>query len=289
VGWIADTLWMYDGTLRRVTFVHGKTLLRVDATQPRVPAGLGAATPLSVGRDGTHFGLATFARGETRPGVPGFLLYRRLSGAERVDTVMWLARRNSALVLQANTGGRVSQIRGTQPLDDAPMAIGRRSGGFIVVDRPAVAQRGESRVTVRAFDASGATKFQVAFAVAAVPVTDAMRAEIRSLLCVSRRTPGAQRMCTDDEADRALWFPAVLAPASGATGCSDGSVWVRLAASPLAKFQDYQGFSPEGKDIGRQRLEAGAHILDCRDGRFAVALRPTNAFEPEITVHRVVR
>ncbi len=289
MGWTADTLWIYDGTLRRVTFVHGGRLLRVDATQPRVPAGLASATPLSVGRDGTEFGLAAFARGAPPRGLPGHLLYRRRRGAAPVDTVMWLARRNSALVLQINAGGQASQLRGTQPLDDAPLVVGRHAGGFVVIDRPAAAQRGESTVTVRAFDAIGAPAFQTTFAVAAVPVTEAIRAEVRSRLCVSRRTPAAQRMCTDEEADRALWFPPVLAPASGATGCSDGALWVRLADAPFARAQEYQGFSAEGKDLGRLRLEPNAHILDCRGDRVAVAVRTGTSFDPLITIRRVLR
>jgi hypothetical protein len=201
---------------------------------------------------------------------------------------MWLSRTNSALVLNVSSGGRGNQLRGVQPLDDAPIAAGRKSGGFVVVHRPASQNAGFSRLKVNVFDAAGAAVFERELSVAPVEVTSAIRAEMRSRLCVSRTMPNAQRMCTDDEADKALWFPPVLAPASAATGCSDGSVWIRLADSPLAKSQEYHGFRPDGSTIGRLRLPATSHILDCRQDLFAVALRPTSAFEPAVTLYRMI-
>lgn len=287
MGWVGDTLWVFDGTLRRTTFLYQGKLLRTDGTYPNLPAGLSFAVPLSIGATGSQFGLANFQRGTAPAGLPGFLLFRRSERSRSVDTVMWLSRANTAMVLKKTVGGQVGQLIGVQPLNDAPLAAARHSGGFVVVDRPAAASSGVSRVTLRAFNITGAPAFRLDLDVPAVAVTREMRAELRSRLCVSRSTPAPQRMCSDDEADRALWIPPVLAPASAVTGCSDGSIWVRLAESPVATHQDYRGYGPDGASIGRLRLDAKAHILDCRSSRLAVALRQGSSFDPVVTVYRV--
>jgi len=288
LGWIADTLWVFDGTLRRISFLHDNKLIRTNSTSPSLPSALAFSIPLSIA-PGVEFGLGTYPRGVANPSVPGHLLYRRRYGTSSIDTIMWLPQPNSALALTSSAGGRANQLRGTQPLDDSPIATGRKTGGFVVVDRWATRTGRMSNVNVRVFNRSAATVFERELTFAPVEVTDAIRAALRSRLCIARNTPVPMRMCTDDEANRALWFPQVLAPANGVTGCSDGTIWIRLASSPLSTSQEYFGLRDDGGTIGRLRLPANAHILDCRQELFAVAIRSSRSFDPEISIYRVRR
>jgi hypothetical protein len=277
IGWKRDTLWVYDGTLRRVTFFLGEKVVRTMQYTSPLLEPFSVLEPLSFHGSETDIGVAAFSRGLRDPAAldRGFPVLRRRSNKGRIDTLSWLTRRNWSFTLQFVRGGVLTQRQAVQPLSDAPLYIGRRTGGIVLVDRFVGP---DSRFVVSTYDGDGALVGRQSLPYRPVLIDDRLRDSV-----IARVTTGVPSGSLERNSLQQMFVPRHLPTVTAITAATDGYVWVRREEAILLPKQRFTLIDRRGGVVGEVMLERDAQVLDSNNGRVAVVTRNTDDL-PVITV-----
>ena len=266
LAWVGDTLWVYDGTLRRVTHVLGRATVRTTPYSTSIGARFEVMEPLAFDKAGNDVGIGVFSRGmRDRAALDrGFPVLRRNARTTTVDTLSWLTRRNWNVVLPFVRAGVPAELQIVQPLSDAPLYAARRSGGFVIVER--FVGRPE-QFSVQVYRADGSLQSRRTISYTPIPVTRQVR---DSVLAPFAR---AGMAFSESELKRDLFLPASLPTVTDIVGASDGLIWLRREDPLALPAQRYTVMTDAGVLLGDAMLPRDARVLDSRNGRVMVMTR----------------
>jgi hypothetical protein len=246
MGWKADTLWVADAELHRISLFDrtGEYLstrrLGGAAFRNRYPL-----EPVALLSDGS---ILTSPHVTSPEVVSGELLDKPLlritSDGASPDTVVWLSLRNSVLGIQ-NTEAPWRGLYSSQPFPDNPLwQLAPDGSSIIVVDRTAPATIEEATIGVSRIGLAGDTIWSRRYAFAPAILRDELRDSVVTQwvdLVLEARGPGitSQRVA-ERRVREAVHLPPFYPGVEGsyfATG-RDGSVWlpVRQAVEPQKAY-----------------------------------------------------
>ncbi len=279
IGLRADSLWMTDASLARVTLfpLRGGAARSeplptpiVRGFQTLLPVGYGssAAVFLGVNQDGDS--RVTGVRNDVA------LFLRRQA---RLDTLAVLPRTNTSLQAPVMLAGQPAMLFADQPFASMPQwDIGRDGAGIAVVD--VQSQTGASvLLRVRQWNNAGQLVRSCSIVRAARPLTNAaFEAGVQSL---GPPPNGRDKVKPDWAAIRRVVTRPKLLPAARAVRfASDGTLWIRTETSLVESEEEYLVLLPTGCTAPKSiRLPAGYTVQDARGG---IVL--TSGFDDDIPV-----
>jgi hypothetical protein len=263
-GWIADTMWVYDGPRRRFTFISPQqTVLR---TVPRPgTAQPAAANPLRLPEFKAVYPRALHADGS-------MLVYAGTTAgplaAQYDETQSTYLRIASDGTIQrlvakfpASSGDYVIRAGrdaagGTFPLAMQPYYEPAPNGArsALVIAEPGAAT-GSVTLRVTMFGANGDTVYSVRHSIPGTAIPRAVADSIRegSITAFRARNPTLA-----GEYRRLIQIPPVYPPVSGIVVGSDGSLWIRQRTT--AQGTPYLVLDPRGAMVGAATAPEGVDI-----------------------------
>lgn len=217
IGLLGDSVWVGDGTHRRVTLVSqtGGLIRTINVPRPGEPYVLRSGTLITIPGVRPRIGGVQHRLQIERHGAQG------AARGTIVDTTVPMK------VLGIDVGG--TQFLARQPFDDSPLwAIARDGSGVVLIDRAiATGTRGTLRV-LRINEHSSVT-YDVQLPYAAQPLPESLvakrSAEIAEL--VRARNQAIPPALARDWVREALFIPRYRPSATAVHAAHDGTVWLR--------------------------------------------------------------
>ena len=289
IGLRADSLWVSDGGLRRVSLFSPDGRFARSIPVPAWRDGTAGAPVRSaallddgsvVGR--ANVGIMRIANGE----VTREPLLRSHGADEAMDTVAWLSTRNQVIYAQL-APGRV--LTGPQMLGDAPLWRAAPSGsGLVVVEREA-AEDGESATfSVTRYRADGSRLFRRDYRYRPLPVSPAL---IDSLVERHLQPPPGRsfpnRAAAERGIRRALYQPRHRPPVSEVLVGTDESIWLRREELERGRAA-WQVLAPDGLVRAMVSVPRGVRLLAVSEN-FVWGTAEDELDVPYLVRYRIVR
>lgn len=273
MGFLGDTLWVWDASQRRVTlFESGETLL---ATVP-VPTAESLAEDVAQGFGGlASHGKALISTRSLSPILPSTdrfpLLVMDRDGGIGTDTIAALDQRHASAVFIALTGGGTwspsgsnrslpspDQIRSievaSQPFSDISVWDVTSAGESVVmVDRNAADVPGDHAYTFTRVRLTGDTTFSVRRPYQPIAIPAAVTDSI-----VARYTRTFDEAVIRD----VLFLPPFYPPVDAVVAGRDGTIWLGREAVAGASTQRWEVFDDAGEPLAGLDLPAGLTVHD---------------------------
>lgn len=263
MGWLADTLWVLDTRLRRLTLFPGgeeaelATLpLHLELGFPYLPG-----TAFALLADGTallrpELGIAEFIAGSANR-VPILRIGRDLQVR---DTVSWQPISfHSRLLLRTEDGGFL--VSSNQPFDDSPLFRVEPNGRAIVrVERRVANEKGAGLFRVTRMSPGGkvlwSRRFQYVPESVRSNVQDSVVAALAERFSSQFRNPDAARKAVRE----GLFLPAVAPPVTDCLVGYDGTVWLRRDVF-ASDGTEWTVLDPDGRILLEARTIGPARLL----------------------------
>ncbi len=277
LGWLGDSLWVYDLALVRLTLFDtvGGGYSTASLLHPERPVQTGgrpslggSRIPLAVLPDGELLVHRTPPPEEQGPTAGGavILVNREF---EVLDTVLHLPPGHSQMWFVFRDGARLIP----QPFRDDPAVDASPDGRWLVrVDRPPASQAGAGVFTVTLLERGGRLAYRRELSYVPAPLPDdTVESFIREMLAFDAG-PGHVRLpLTRDSLRRELFRPRFFPPVPEVRVGRDGIVWLHLVdagARDLMRRGQAQwvALSPRGLELRRVTVPDRVRVLDV-DGR----------------------
>jgi hypothetical protein len=232
-GWVGDTLWVYDSSHRRFTFIGTdarliRTLQLADALNsgpnPVEVGGLMSFSPTARRSDGSIVGLASFLTGRTPEGLTDAASF--IASATAAGAVARLAPRpdNAHAFASVRRGG--SEYASAVPFAyQAQVAYARDGNRFGILALDSVSRAGGTW-SVKVITTDGATAFARSFPFTGIPIPSRVRdsaISFRGTLAARNNSPEVAR---EIESIARRLMPPVYPPISSLYLGTDGTTWV---------------------------------------------------------------
>jgi hypothetical protein len=222
-GFLGDTLWVHDRSLRRVSyFAPDGAFLRAETPTPlpvrRSPDDVVAIVSPAMLLPGGHaIGMGNYNADAAARGLVRAVPWLRLTRAGAViDTLAWVTIASPLALRSAQ-----STTFMVQPFSSAPIAVVAASGRLVIVDRDAP----EGGIAVHAISPNGDTLWTRRLEYAPVRLTGRVVDSVVTSL-VTRLGRGSQAW-TPAQIREAMVVPQHLPSVSAVLPASDGSIWLR--------------------------------------------------------------
>jgi hypothetical protein len=225
-GLLADTLWVIDSNLRRLSFFSATGALLTTIPFEPISPELGAkgrfyfSYPMALMGDGSMLGFGGSTGRAIADGlVTATPLLRMTRTGRTLDTLGWVPIGNENMILRSAKGGMYR----TQPFSDGSLtAYSSVAQRLFVVDRRTATEAAKPTVRVTALRANGDTAWSRTYPYTPVrmgaAVVDSVRAGLHQAL---------RGRFTGDEIDRVLYVPVYRPPIAAAFAGDDGTLWLR--------------------------------------------------------------
>lgn len=230
LGLSADTLWVADNRLRRLTFFDQKGRVLVTLPLFRVSEQWASGAPVSVVAllaDGRLLVRPALAAREAADARPVLLPLLRVSrDGETGDTLAVPYHGHPLLITRPPAGGlRASNF---QPFNDGALFASASNGSVsVIVERQAAtnAQRANYRVT--AFGATGDTLFSRAYAYVPVRLEDSEVDSVVRLEAEQQQVGFPSLRAAESAVREALYVPPFVPPVGDVIVGRNGWIWLR--------------------------------------------------------------
>ena len=282
LGWMGDTLWVFDMRLRRLTLVDPAQ--RLARTMPAPPYA--RPTPRDEGRipgseyliphatyaDGSVTALVLPTFGEGAPEFVNRLLLAAVDPQGTIQQVMAAVPAGPEGYLRNGRGGSMARPFWSRSHVDVS-----RDGDVIAWSR-GVADETDPHLLVTAVRPSGDTLYARSYRLEPIPVPGAVLDSVIGL--AAKRNPDYRSQLLQMKEERIV-YPPVQEMVAG----RDGTVWIALADREGER--PYLVLDPRGDPIGRVAVPARSRIAEAERGRIWVVER--DEFDVESLVRYGVR
>jgi hypothetical protein len=269
IGWLADTLWIHDAELERITLVTPeRTLSRTIPIPPEAHPAPGDAGRVPGSPFMYPFGLK-----------PGGLLMALV--VPRADQPLPAPFREHIFFADVASDGIIAQVVAVMPTGETQVRDGRgstatlpfanrtvydvsRDGRLAAFARATVDPKSPV-VSVSVFDRAADTIFTRQYPLELVPLPEAVRDSVfdRVIAMVEARIPSL----VDELRDRA-GSASIYPPLQDLIVGRDGTIWVALADRDGER--PYLALDPDGDPLGRVHLRARSRIAEAERDRIWV-------------------
>jgi hypothetical protein len=264
IGWHADSLAVFDATLRRVSLFDSTGTLLRDQTIITPPLGLhlGSSGPTAILDNGTLLVPALYILEDVAAGLVSSRPFVLVSGSgEIIDTVAVLPVRAVFVIKRGN-----SSYQGEQPFTRRPLVrMGPLGRHLHIIEFP-VESDGKAVVRVTKLTSSADTVYSRSYSFPKIPIPGSIRDSVYDAVAnaLSRGdSPLFTRAAGEREARDKVEIPAYYPPADAAFADEDGRLWLRVGV-PVEAMSLWEILGPTGERMGQVRVPAGA---DLRYGR----------------------
>lgn len=277
-----DTLWVSDGSLRRLTLIRndGRVYRVADLRPVLATSKCGAGMPWAILRSGRFVAGERVSAAQLKAGLTStHPVLTVAADYSECDTVRRIARGQSVLLV--GTGSLLAY----QPFDDAALATSFANGsGLIVVSQASRDKAGDGgSYQVAVSDSTGVSWREKNVLVRLRPagrnLRDSVRQEAERLLVEMRSSAAEARAVLDEQ----LLLPDYMPPVSGVVASGTGDVWVQRE-----KFQrtlTYDIYSPRLALRGRLTLPSQTRVLAAYSNHFWTL---TERDDGEVVLHRLL-
>jgi len=286
LGWWADTLWVYDPTADRLTFIAPDGSART-ATPPRVPRRFSIRGSVeAVLPDGSVLVAEGFSSIDMAAVLEGgYLLFRVSPDGGTVDTLRVLHYGHSWLVARLPRGrGEVQlpQPWGTRDL----LAVSPDGGSIVVLEPPLVERQERWEYRLTRLSASGQVVFSTSVPYQPLPLGESTVARWVGETAAGLESAFGSAVAAREALREVLFRPRFLPPASGVVAGRDGTTWVQREDDSAGTRWDV--FSGTGERTRAVRGPAGLTLYDVSPARALGLLRRGEETElVELAVERL--
>lgn len=253
MGWVSDTLWVWDQALHRLTlFTPDGNLVRSVALPSRrlPPFGATVARVFVIGEDQLVAESSVPGKVRATGLVDARPLWRLSQEGEIIDTLALLDVSDNAFFRITLENG--SETLGSNPIRDYPVFDVSPSGeAIVIVDRRVALAAGPSTFRMTKIGREGDTIFSRQYGYNPTAVPDE---HVDALVDGAFVEPAyGPPPFTREELRRAMWVPEFFPPVATVQLSSDGSIWV--ARETLQdSIRPWDVFDAMGKPLFRVRL-----------------------------------
>lgn len=277
MGWLADTLWVFDGSLSRVSYfdADGGFLRAYAVAAPAMTSTtLNAPRPDGLFPDGTISArpmawLAEMASGE----ITELPVWRVDAQGGLLEKVYARSVGNSTWHIQEPSDPGGAAWYGDEPFSDADLVLHAPASPDIVrVRRTAAPAAGRDSFEVSRVTFTGDTLFRREYPYQARSIdrtfVDSIIQEVVDLVSgAPGGDPGPWTPSRAAELARAsLYLPPTRPPITDLRIGHDGSIWLQREVT-TSTSRDWQILTPEGNVVGTVTLPANLSIMDAELGR----------------------
>lgn len=227
MGFLGDTLWTVDGSLKRVSLfsADGRVIATIQQTAPEPVApttrSFFRADVWAILPRDMAVGLTSDAwSAQDGNQVPAIPVFRMTRSGRTLDTIAWTSTLHSRMNFVPAPGQTLSM---GQPFSDTPLTVVASAAERVfIVDRAAATAARDATFRVVALHVSGDTAWSRRYPYAPKPLE---AASADSALSMSITSGGVS--ITRDQVRAQLFLPAFRPPIAAAVDAADGALWLR--------------------------------------------------------------